>query len=142
MVKLPGFCFSSIRFKEIIQKLLQIAIYLYTFCILPSQSSTIASKQLSTKCCSNAFMLFFTAETERIKSLMRKLTQTNFKSIWRLISSPSRRSSTPVASRTKNFSLWQELTTGSHSLLTQNLHLNCYTCPRFPSVWNQNEQIK
>ena len=34
-----------------------------------------------TKRCSNAIVLFFTVETERVQSLMRTLAQTNFKSI-------------------------------------------------------------
>ena len=37
---------------------------------------TITSKQLSTKRCSNVFVILCTAETERVQSLMRALAQT------------------------------------------------------------------
>ena len=43
--------------------------------------SAIPSKQIYTKLCFNAFVLLGTAETERVQSLMRIPTWTNFKSI-------------------------------------------------------------
>ena len=43
--------------------------------------STLTSKQLSAKRCSNVIALLCTAETERIQSLMKKMARTDFKSI-------------------------------------------------------------
>ena len=43
--------------------------------------STITSKQLSTKRCSNVFVLLCSTKTERVQSLMKKLARTIFKSI-------------------------------------------------------------
>ena len=52
---------------------------LSVFCLC--KDSTITSKQLSAKRCSNVIVLLCTAETERAQSLMRTLARTNFKSI-------------------------------------------------------------
>ena len=80
--------FLSIMFKSLVisfiyltNHLTNIFTKLYTFCISPVQSSTITSKQLSTKRCSNVIVLLCTVETERVQSLMRALARTNFKSI-------------------------------------------------------------
>ena len=59
--------------------------------------STITSKQLSAKRCSNIIVLLCTDESEKIESLMRTLARTNSKS------SLSRGSSPPVACTTKFF---------------------------------------
>ena len=47
----------------------------YTFSIfrLRKVSSTLTSKQLSGKCCSNVIVLLYMAETERVQSPMRTL---------------------------------------------------------------------
>ena len=59
--------------------------------------STITSKQLSAKRCSNIIVLLCTDESEKVESLMRTLARTNFKS------SLSRGSSPPVTCTTKFF---------------------------------------
>ena len=43
--------------------------------------STVTSKQLSTRQCSNAIVLLCTTATKRVQSLIRRLALTNFKSI-------------------------------------------------------------
>ena len=54
----------------------------YTFSAFRQRKmSTVISKQLSTKRCSNIIALLCTVETERIQGLMKKLARTDFKSI-------------------------------------------------------------
>ena len=88
-VKLWGFCFFSIRFeinysKKIIPNydLTNFRTKLCSFCISPAQDqNNNIKKKLSKKRYSNVIVLIFTAETERIQSLIRRLAQTDFKSI-------------------------------------------------------------
>ena len=59
--------------------MLALSYTLSAFCL--HRVSTITSKQLSTNCFPNVYVLLSTAETEGVQNLIRTLAQINFKSI-------------------------------------------------------------